>query len=185
MIQTSGSEFGRAQCAVGVHSAASPMGRCEQTERLTRDWLFISLPQQKKAWEDLLPLVSVPRFDIRHSLVLPVYFSPNFVVRIKWAQYNIFTKNRVFIDVAARIASVSSSLFTLFFLSLSQLSLHHFLFRSLFIFIPASLYSRLLSLTPAIPLAPPSPQFGHNASFCGIFYYAAALPRWIPSNWGG
>lgn len=70
-------------------------------------------------------------------------------------------------------------------LPLSQLSLHHFLFRSLFIVIPASLYSRLLSLTPAIPLAPPSPQFGHNASFCGIFYYAAALPRWIPSNWGG
>lgn len=32
---------------------------------------------------------------------------------------------------------------------------------------------------------PSSPRFGHNAAFSCIFYYAAALPRWIQSNWGG
>lgn len=62
-------------------------------------------------------------------------------------------------DVAAKTASVSSSLFTL---SFPPPPLHHFLCCSLFIIniiiiiivyflIPASLYSRLLSLTPATP----------------------------------
>lgn len=62
---------------------------------------------------------------------------------------------------------------------------HHFLFAQ-FLFIPVNLYFCLLSLTPALSLllhtSPPllpllSPWFGHNAAFCGIFYYAAALPR--------
>lgn len=35
------------------------------------------------------------------------------------------------------------------------------------------------------PPSPPLPRFGHGAAFRSIFYYVAALPRWVQSNWGG
>lgn len=58
------------------------------------------------------------------------------------------------------------------FIFFSQPSLLLFLF-ALFLFIPVNLFSCLLFLTPVMP----PPRFGHNTSFCCIFYYAAALPR--------
>lgn len=92
MIQTSWGEFGWAQCAVVVHSAVLLMGRCEQTDRLTHDWLFISLLQQQKAWED--PLCSAaPQYSLlwylSHALSFPhplfPFFSKSFVILLKCA----------------------------------------------------------------------------------------------------
>lgn len=158
-----------------------------------------------------LLVLSIPFFDITCFVIPSAVFSPLVSVqRVCLSAYicmcNVCHKewSLILYSSCFQFFSVPISVFFVYFFSFcvfllrfsfSTLSAspHHFLFAQ-FLFIPVNLYFCLLSLTPALSLllhtSPPllpllSPWFGHNAAFCGIFYYAAALPRWIPSNWGG
>lgn len=204
MIQTSWGEFGWAQCAVVVHSTASLLGGCEQTDWLTHDWLFISPLQQQKAWKDRLcsaapqysslwylwhtlsfthpfPLYSLFSTQTSSCLILHVKYltrSDIFFNNLTSSCFNLLFFFAFHISILFIYLSIHSSFFHFFFSAF---------FTSLFIcsvpFYPCE--SFFLSPFSHPCYAPLLLWFGHNTSFCCIFYYAAALPRWIPSNWGG
>lgn len=206
MIQSSGGEFGWAQCAVVVHSAALPDGQM-WTDRPTDPWLIahLSAPAAESLGRSTVLRCSslFPFFDTDHMLC----HSPTLLFLLLLSESLSFSFGT---HGAVPHFHRESGLYSSYSLKLS-LSEHFWHFTVSFFFSLSSLFSlslfriasyllcsffvpcESLFLSPfSHPCPPPQPQppptfhwFGHNASFCSIFYYGAALPRWIPSNWGG
>lgn len=128
-----------------MHSTVVLMGRCEQTDWLTHEWLFISLLRQQKAWED--PRLPSWSFELLPVIIITVSYFLIFLIPLsrKLFKNYIFTSAQVFDN---------SSKLTFFFLCIPLLLLFSspLCFTYLFLFIPVNLYSCL----PVSPL-PPTP----------------------------